>query len=75
MGAAFKLDPVTFNKHIEDYVFKKKLSYVEAVLESCTDFNVEPDSISNILSAPIKERLEVEGQELNIIPRKNKLPI
>lgn len=64
-----------FNKTIENLVFKKKFSYIDAVLEACEEFKVEPDAVSNILSAPIKENLEVEGQQLNILPKKNKLPI
>jgi hypothetical protein len=65
-----------FSKEVEEFVKKQKEpSYIDAVLHLCEKHGVEPDTISKLLSKPIKERLKVEGQQLNLLKRDSKLPI
>jgi hypothetical protein len=65
-----------FSKEVEEFVKKQKEpSYIDAVLHLCEKHGVEPDTISKLLSKPIKERLKVEGQQLNLLKRDSKLPL
>jgi len=65
-----------FSKEVEEFVKnQKETSYIDAVLYLCEKHGVEPDTISKLLSKPIKERLKVEGQQLNLLKKDSKLPL
>jgi len=65
-----------FSKEVEEFVKQQKEpSYIDAVLHICEKHGVEPDTVSKILSKPIKERLKVEGQRLNLLKKDSKLPL
>lgn len=61
-----------FNVMVENKA-KETKSYIEAVLDSCGELNIEPELAAKYLSQPIKEKLRVEGEEINILPRTPKL--
>ena len=60
---------------IELYVSENGGSYLEATILMCEQYNVEPSAIAKYVSKPIREKLEIEARELNILPKKkSKLP-
>lgn len=64
----------SFSKKIENYVIKTGCQYMDAVLKFCEDHNVEPEVAAKYLTKPIKEKIMLEGQEINLIPKtKSKL--
>ncbi len=75
MGSAFKLDRKIFSESVEEYVKKNGSSYIDAILALCEEQKIEPESAAKILTKPIKEKLQIEGQELKLLPRTNQLPI
>lgn len=75
MGASFKLNKRVFSSQIEEKVLFKNYTYIDAVLELCQEHNIEPDTVKKLISAPIRERLETEGQEINILPKPSRLPV
>ncbi len=49
-------------------------SYIEAVVHVAEEQNIEVESIAKFLSKPIKEKIEIEARDLNIMRnRKSKL--
>ena len=66
----------SFSKKIEQYVLKSGNSYIDAILKYCEDNSLEPESAAKFLTKPLKEKLMVEGQNNNILPKPktNKLP-
>jgi len=65
-----------FNKSVEKKVSDRNYSYIDAVIQSCEEHSIEVTVAAKWLSSPIKEKLMVEGQEINLIPKtKNKLPL
>jgi uncharacterized protein YjgD (DUF1641 family) len=62
-----------FSKQIEKYVQQTGCKYIEAVLAFCEHHDIEPESAAKLLTQPIKERLEMDGQEMNILPKKNSI--
>ena len=65
-----------------DFVFKVEElaennggSYIEAVVDACEHFNIEPKAGAKLLSRPMVEKIETEGHEFNLLPTKSKLPI
>jgi hypothetical protein len=64
-----------FSKKVENRVKEKECSYMDAIIyileENSIDITVSP----KLLSQPIVEKLQEEGQKLNLLPRKkNSLP-
>ena len=48
---------------------------MDAVVTICESKDVLPESVAKILSKPIIEKIEQEGQRLNYLPKSSKLPI
>jgi hypothetical protein len=38
-------------------------------------FGIEPQVAAKFLSKPIIEKIKAEGQELNLLPKKTRLPV
>jgi len=65
-----------FSKKVENYIREKGGSYIDAVLSLCEEYEIEPPLVAKSLSKPLVEKIKIEGQNLNLIPRpENKLPI
>ena len=65
-----------FCKAIEDMVVNSNMSYIDAVLECCEKMSLEPETAGKFLNSPLKEKLFVEFQNINLLPKtKSKLPI
>lgn len=63
-----------FTETIEDNVFNKKMSYMEAIIETCDKYNIEPEDCKKFISNVIREKLEAEASSLNYLPKQNTLP-
>ena len=64
-----------FPKEVETHVKKYGVSYIDAVIAVCERFGIEPQVAAKFLNKPIIERLRAEGQSLNLLPKKAKLPV
>ena len=62
-------------RQIEKYVEQWKVSYIDAIIAICESNEIPIESISKVLSKPIIEKIEEEGQNLNFLPKSSKLPI
>ena len=62
-----------FSKTVERHVTDNECGYIEAVVEVCSELEIEPALGAKYLSNPIKERIRVEGEEINLLPRTPKL--
>jgi hypothetical protein len=62
-----------FSKIIEEQVVSKKLSYIDAVVEACDVTQIDPEDVKKFIAPQIKEKLEAEARQLNILPRQNTL--
>ncbi len=70
------MDKDKISKEIESHVQENGGSYIDAVLHICELYTIEPEQANKYLTKPIKEKLEMEGRELNIIKKKkSKLPL
>jgi hypothetical protein len=64
-----------FCKKVENTVLEGKLSYLEAILKLQEDYGLDYSLVAKFLSQPLKEKLEKEGMDLNLIKKgKNALP-
>lgn len=71
MGSILNLQK-RFAEEVEGIVSKGKSSYIEAVIDVCEKHGIDPSSVAKFLPKNMKERLKVEGQDLNLIPKDRK---
>lgn len=62
----------TFSKEIERIVRDQKVTYFEAVCDFIAANNIEPETVPKLLTARIKEIIETEATDLNLIHRGKK---
>ncbi len=58
-----------FENKILHYVSEKKMSYVDAILEYCKEYELEPEYIKNLITPALKEKLEIEFRDVNLLPK------
>ena len=64
------------NMIIEQIVQKDKLSYMDALLKYTDNIDGEIEAVAKVLNKSIKDKLEMEAQELHMMKKKStKLPI
>lgn len=64
---------VKFTKLIENCVRDTRLSYIDAVVHMCEETQIDPADVKKYISPSIKQKIEVEAQELNFLPKQNTL--
>ena len=62
------------SQRIEELAGFKDMTYVDAVIQVSEEIEIDPDCMSVFLSKPIKEKLEMEFRDLNMLRAKNKKP-
>jgi len=55
---------------IEDIVKNGGGTYIDAVLDICVKYNIEPESMKQILPKAIKEKIERDALEMNMLKYK-----
>ena len=71
------LTPQKFAMEIETIVANDELNYIDAILHYCESNSLEVESITKLISKPLKERLKWDATRLNFMKRttRAKLPI
>jgi len=64
-----------FSKLIEATVREMQISHMDAILHLCEKYGIEPEDCRKYVNNVIKEKLEVEAQNLNYFAKPNELPI
>ena len=66
-----------FAEEIESFVQRHELSYIDSIVEYCEKNNIDIESVSKLISKPLKERLKCEAMELNFLKKttRAKLPL
>jgi hypothetical protein len=62
-----------FSLYIEQIVKEKRLSYMDAVLDYCKENFLEPADITKLINKSLKEKIALDMQELNYLPKTAKL--
>lgn len=71
------LTPSKFALEIEKIVSEQKCNYIDAIILFCEKSNLEIESVTKLISKPLKERLRNDAINLNFMKRnsKAKLPV
>jgi hypothetical protein len=65
----------SFSMNIENLVKEKNITHMEAVLDYCKRNDLEPDTVGNLISKSLKEKIEANARDLNFLPRQAQLPV
>ena len=71
------LCPQKFAQDIEQIVKISKVNYIDAIVSYCEQNSIEIDTISKLVSKPLKEKLKCDALHLNFLKKttKARLPI
>ena len=71
------LTPSKFALEIEKIVAEENLNYIDAILMYCESNNLEVESVTKLISKPLKERLKWDAIRLNFMKKTSraKLPL
>tara|TARA_B100000902_G_scaffold383325_1_gene422042 strand:- start:559 stop:819 length:261 start_codon:yes stop_codon:yes gene_type:complete len=71
------LTPQKFAIEIETIVANEEMNYIDAICYYCEINGLEIESITKLVSKPLKEKLKYDAQELNFMKKtsKAKLPL
>lgn len=66
-----------FIQDIENLVSKHGLDYMDAIVHYCSENNVEIETAASIIkvNAKMKAKLQSEGEALNFLPKRARLPL
>ena len=67
--------PTEFSQHIERRAVHTKSTCMDILLDYCVTNDIEIESVNKLLSTSLKDKLQAEAQDLNLLKVKaNKLP-
>jgi len=71
------LTPAKFSMEIENIVLSEGFNYIDAIVYYCEDNNIEVESITKLVSKPLKEKLKWDATQLNFMKKTSraKLPL
>lgn len=66
-----------FAEEVEALVLRTKMNYIDAIVEYCTENEIELETVNKLISKPLKEKIKYDAVELNYLKKtsKAKLPI
>lgn len=67
--------PNEFSLYIEEKVIKEKIGYMDAVIDYCTELDIDIDSISKLVNQSLKDKIQIEAEENNFMKKRGKLPL
>ena len=69
------ITPTKFSLLIEQMVQTKNISYMDACLEYCKEKEIEPNSIARLVNKSLKQKIQMEAEQLHFLPKTNSLPV
>ena len=61
------LNRESFAEDIERFVLETGMNYIDAIVEYCSKNDIEIESISKLVSKPLKEKLRYDATQLNYL--------
>ena len=69
------MTPKQFALSIEKRASQKRISHMEAVLDYCTEKQIEPDQVTHLINRNLKEKIKANAESLNFLPKTAALPV
>lgn len=59
----------SFSLFIEKRAKEKKMPYMDAVLAYCAENYIDPEDIASLINKSLRDKIQVEMQEANMLPK------
>jgi hypothetical protein len=63
------LSPDKFSIDIERYVRDNKCNYIDGIIQYCQENEIEIETVSKLMSKPLKEKLKNNAIDLNFLKK------
>ena len=67
--------PNEFSIYIDEMRLKHELSYMDAVINYCNEKDIDIDSIGPLINQKLREKIQIEAEQENMIKPRGHLPI
>ena len=64
-----------FSLFIEQMATEKRMSHMDAVLKYCEENFLEPDEVKSLINKTLKDKIEVDMREANLLPKQASLDV
>lgn len=64
-----------FSLYIECEAIRRKIGFLESLLEYCESKSIEPAGVANLISSSLKEKIRAEAEDMNLLKKSPKLPL
>jgi hypothetical protein len=58
-----------FSQDVEKIAHENSMNYIDAIVHYCEKNEIEIESVSKLISKPLKEKLKYDAQKLNFIKK------
>lgn len=65
----------SFSLHIEQIASSKRISHMDAILHYCAENFIEPDDIKTLVNKTLRDKIENDMIEANMLPRRATLEL
>ena len=69
------MTPKDFAILIDKKVQMKQMTHMDAILEYCKEKEIEPDQITHLINRTLKDKIKMNAQDLNFLPKTATLPV
>ena len=67
--------PASFSKRIERLALDNNLTHIESCLYWCDENGLEPEDVSHLINASLRDKIRYEAEQKNFLKKQNALPI
>lgn len=61
--------PSEFSHYIESLADDKEIGLIDTILMYCEDNYIEPEDVSSLINRSLKDKIEMEFQDMNYLPK------
>jgi hypothetical protein len=58
-----------FSQDVEKIAYENSMNYIDAIVHYCESNEIEIESVSKLISKPLKEKLKYDAQRLNFMKK------